>query len=479
MSNDRSSRLDSEGDAVADFLARLAGIYGPDSPLPSAQELARGFGVPSSALGVEELASAQRGARAKQIYVVLEPDLIQTPSASPVWGQVWGMLQGRAEERSADEGQSFIYHMSSTLMRPGSIRDLFLADLGRGRVQAVMGLGVRHDLVQEVNRFRVPVITYGGSGNHIVAMDMHDQVETAVGMLAEEGCRRIELWPRAATGLSPYVFSIYDLLDPEQLINQFRDPYDRAAQRVAARAAADTARRLATFRLGDPITADLRHALAETLNVALHQPSLWDEHVFEDVALREETVRANAARSEGWTAQLNANRLLIQDTFPTAVARGSTSRSDTVNAFLAAMKRMSYDGPCADDFDEPTVRPVGREDGAHVGNQLPGYNLARRVFASDQPRPDGLVIDDDIVASGVHRALEELGVRIGEDVRIVTHANAGSPIGFGLHGRVIQIVFDPADFVAAMFSLLDLDTVNDLERMNVARVQPRIVAPHR
>jgi len=273
--------------------------------------------------------------------------------------------------------------------------------------------------------------------------------------------------------LPPVSFSAYDVLDAAGLISRFRDPYDRAAQRIGSRATAETARVLASFRDTDPITWEIRHRLTDIVNIAQFQAWLWDPKVFEDVELRPETIRAIEARTESDNALMTANRLLIQDTFPTELVRTPLSETDDMNGFRVAMKRLFPD------HEPATVRIVGRTDGGDIGNQLPGYNLARAGFGSSDMRPDGLVIEDDMVASGVHKALEELGVRVGVDVKIATHANAGSPVGFGLHGRVIQLLFDPTDFVQAMFALLDDDCVNDLERMTFARVEPRILGPAR
>jgi len=330
-------------------------------------------------------------------------------------------------------------------------------------------MGLHYTLVQDINRYRVPVVSYAGAGNHAVHGTMHEQVQTVTAMLAQAGCQRIEFWGRANTGQSPYAFSVYDVVDPAGLIARFRDPYDRPAQRIASRATSETAKRLAAFRETDKASFEIRHRLTEVINVAQFLENLWDEKIFADIELRPETVKAIAARQGGNTELMTANRMLIQDTFRTEVAPTLTSESDAINGFRVAMRRLFPQQ------EQAVVRSAGRTESGEVGNQLPGYNLARAVFGSSEVHPDGIVIEDDMVASGVHRALEELGVRIGVDVKIATHANAGSAVGFGLHGRVIQMVFDPQDFVNAMFSLLDEDTVFDIDRMTVVRVEPRIL----
>jgi len=467
---------------VPSMLRRLAAEYGPDSKLPSVRELSRRFGVSTMELdaALEELERDElvyrRGRvgifvstkiRNKNFHIVLNPQMMQNPGASPVWGQVCGTLLSTAERRATD-GEAYTFHMSNTLEKPGPIRDLFLAELERGRVTAVLGVGLHYLLVQEINRFRVPVVSYAGAGNHVANGAMHEQVQTVTGMLVDAGCRRIEFWTRANTWLSPFAFSVYDVLDPVGMIARFRDPYDRAAQRIASRAPAETARRLAAFRDTDEPTFDIRHRLIDVVNVAQFLEGLWDERVFRDVELRPETVEAVANRHGGNTALMTANRMLIQDVFPTELVRTLNSDSDAINGFRVAMKR-HFPG------EEAVIRKAGRSEGDDLGNQLPGYNLARSVYSAPDARPDGLVIEDDMVASGVHKALEELGIRVGDDVKIATHANAGSAVGFALHGRVIQMLFDPTDFVNAMFNLVDDDSVNDLDRMTYVRVEPRIL----
>ena len=119
-----------------------------------------------------------------------------------------------------------------------ALLDLFVVNVALHDI----GVGLHYLLVQDVNRFRVPVVSYAGAGNHVVNGSMHEQVQTVTGMLAEAGCRRVEFWTRANTWLSPFAFSVYDILDPVGMITRFRDPYDRAAQRIASRAPAETAR---------------------------------------------------------------------------------------------------------------------------------------------------------------------------------------------------------------------------------------------
>ncbi len=85
-----------------------------------------------------------------------------------------------------------------------------------------------------------------------------------------------------------------------------------------------------------------------------------------------------------------------------------------------------------------------------------GYRAATTVFS--QPRdawPDGVVINDDMMAQGALTALQRLGVRPGIDVRIASHANAGSSVLLGFEDTLTIVEMNPPLVVATMFEMLD------------------------
>jgi DNA-binding LacI/PurR family transcriptional regulator len=107
--------------------------------------------------------------------------------------------------------------------------------------------------------------------------------------------------------------------------------------------------------------------------------------------------------------------------------------------------------------------------------QEQGYLLAREVFEGPiSARPDGLVISNDMMTDGALVAFDELGICIGRDIQVVTHANAGSPILFGRTKHMTVIEYDPALLAQAMFSMLDtLMAGQQPEEQNV-RIRPRL-----
>jgi DNA-binding LacI/PurR family transcriptional regulator len=88
--------------------------------------------------------------------------------------------------------------------------------------------------------------------------------------------------------------------------------------------------------------------------------------------------------------------------------------------------------------------------------QEQGYLLAKEIFTKDRATwPDGLLIANDMMTDGALVAFEDLSIRVGKDIKLVTHANAGSPILFGRTKNMTAIEFSPMLIAQVMFSLLE------------------------
>lgn len=88
--------------------------------------------------------------------------------------------------------------------------------------------------------------------------------------------------------------------------------------------------------------------------------------------------------------------------------------------------------------------------------QQQGYELAMEVFGdATSPKPDGLIVLNDMVTLGVLTALRKLGLQAGKDVKIATHSNTGTSTLFGYTDDMIVLESDPADIVREMFTMLD------------------------
>lgn len=112
------------------------------------------------------------------------------------------------------------------------------------------------------------------------------------------------------------------------------------------------------------------------------------------------------------------------------------------------------------EYNPELVRPLlpDNYDGAtrSLTSQQQGYLLAQEVFGRpESPKPDGLVILDDMITDGALASFFAQGVRLGEDLKIVTHANAGMMAFFDYIQGIRVLEFDPQDAVRTMFKILD------------------------
>lgn len=121
-------------------------------------------------------------------------------------------------------------------------------------------------------------------------------------------------------------------------------------------------------------------------------------------------------------------------------------------------------------FDSVRLR-VGRK-GTTVQEQ--GYQVAMSVFGQPQEvYPDGIIILNDMMMEGVLAAFQVLGIRTGQDVKIVTHANADAMPFFTSIPGVTVIEFDSSDIVQTMFTMLDTLMAGQTPAVSPVRIPPR------
>ena len=102
----------------------------------------------------------------------------------------------------------------------------------------------------------------------------------------------------------------------------------------------------------------------------------------------------------------------------------------------------------------PELRKSG-DPMLYLSGQEQGYQLVMDVFGhAVGPKPDGIYISNDMVTSGALSAFRELGIQVGEDVKIVTHGNIGSPILFGEEKHLTILALDTVELVETMFASL-------------------------
>jgi DNA-binding LacI/PurR family transcriptional regulator len=135
------------------------------------------------------------------------------------------------------------------------------------------------------------------------------------------------------------------------------------------------------------------------------------------------------------------------------VAAGVAQYAERSVAFRGALEKhgLAY-YPEIDPDTLPDMGAVESETHQHVG-----YRTAMRIFGSaDGPKPDGILISDDMMAAGALVAFQKLGITVGTDIKVASHANTGSPTLFGHDDDLARIEFDPEDMIQAMFGTLDL-----------------------
>lgn len=116
---------------------------------------------------------------------------------------------------------------------------------------------------------------------------------------------------------------------------------------------------------------------------------------------------------------------------------------------------------CGLAFDPALVQPneqrAGRDDAHAAGtHQAQGYQTTLEVFAADNgDKPDGIVSTDDMMTGGALGGFQKLGMRVGSDVKIATHANRGSPVLLGWEESLTVIEIDPFEIVQAMSDMLE------------------------
>ncbi|MFZ4779071.1 MAG: substrate-binding domain-containing protein [Terrimicrobiaceae bacterium] len=102
----------------------------------------------------------------------------------------------------------------------------------------------------------------------------------------------------------------------------------------------------------------------------------------------------------------------------------------------------------------PTEAPIPAEE-------LPAFNAAAakqflaqcRWSSTPSDMPDGLLFTDDLMANAILSAFVAQGLRIGQDLKICSHANKGSKTL--AEWDILRVEFDPADMATGLFDVLE------------------------
>ncbi len=111
-------------------------------------------------------------------------------------------------------------------------------------------------------------------------------------------------------------------------------------------------------------------------------------------------------------------------------------------------------------YEESWIKPAAElPPPQKVDPRTRGITAAKEIMDAAStgltPRmPDGLIITDDVIASGVCSYLSKHYV-IGRDIKIACHANKGSPVLDPWQDVLIRCEIDPAEIAEVMFSMLE------------------------
>lgn len=78
-----------------------------------------------------------------------------------------------------------------------------------------------------------------------------------------------------------------------------------------------------------------------------------------------------------------------------------------------------------------------------------GWEEFREIWRGSSEKPDGLLVSDDVLSQDVTVAIMELGIRVPEQLMVVTHSTRGSGIWHPF--PVTKVEFDP-DALARVFA---------------------------
>jgi DNA-binding LacI/PurR family transcriptional regulator len=163
---------------------------------------------------------------------------------------------------------------------------------------------------------------------------------------------------------------------------------------------------------------------------------------------------------------------LLNGSLPTLALNAAMREPEAFRAALAHNELL-----CRPELvhDFSVAPPEGSGDAA-MTLQEQGMRAASLLFDGNVAPPDGILSTDDMVTDGLLTGLSRLGIKVGIDVEIATHVNAGSPILASALKSLIALVCDPAEIVSELFRALeDTPAASSLRRS--ALLKARVVMP--
>ncbi|MFZ4388055.1 MAG: substrate-binding domain-containing protein [Chthoniobacterales bacterium] len=104
----------------------------------------------------------------------------------------------------------------------------------------------------------------------------------------------------------------------------------------------------------------------------------------------------------------------------------------------------------------PGDKHIQEEDRAAYSAEVAKQFLAQCGWSARSTRsdlPDGLLLTDDMMTKTILPVFAGQGLRIGQDLKICSHANKGSETL--VEWDILRVEFDPADITVALFDVLE------------------------
>jgi len=105
-----------------------------------------------------------------------------------------------------------------------------------------------------------------------------------------------------------------------------------------------------------------------------------------------------------------------------------------------------------------------------------GYQMANIVFSGPaEGRPDAILCNSELMVQGALIGMERRGIRVGEDVKMVGHANIGSRVLSPWADDIIRVASDPAELARAMLLRLEMRMRGESPEPKHLKLTPRVI----
>jgi DNA-binding LacI/PurR family transcriptional regulator len=108
----------------------------------------------------------------------------------------------------------------------------------------------------------------------------------------------------------------------------------------------------------------------------------------------------------------------------------------------------------------------------HPAKPGAGWSEFREIWGARKEKPDGLIVADDVLFEDACRAIQDLGIRVPEDLTVFTHANRGSGVCYPFPVTINE--FDPEEFARSMADMLGRLLAGDTVENKVISVPHRV-----